>query len=1160
MDHATIIESFAKRLPKKEEKGITALPLINRFFSKSDLDKLYLQQENATSYNEWYNISLELDKLLGNDVWKSTIHSDLYDYKLILSYIEQMQSARLSSNYKLLLYIIRTTWVRNIGNIGNLSLYRHSHVGTKLLIDEYINECKLSLDYLVTNHSHDRYLLGMLIQTRKNIGRTALLLSGGSTFGIFHVGVLVTLLENSLLPRIISGSLAGSIMAAIICCRLNEETLELLRDVEGLKFNIFGDDGSSDDVSETDKSSKSSQGTKHDTNSNFCTGYNKGSMSVDDNTNIRNNYFNGKVDTNLESNTNNSSRKLSLRDPDFVSMSPSILRIEKNGRRSRKGSISGIDLKLNQPNYLNGDSGVQLDKDLDSHIDGVSGSTDINEDIKTLKPQGRFTRFKLFGNKTETESEKDNTKASESQPESDTSDTKPKPSSKSSTFKGLLLIFAHFIKYGTLYNTAGLKETMMKFSGDLTFREAYNRTGKILNITVSTASIHEQTRLLNYLTAPNCLIWSAVLASCSLPGVFPSTTIFEKGVNGSIKEWNNDMSSKYLDGSVDNDLPIARLSEMFNVDHIIAVQVNPHVAPILKVSVSDVGMNDTTWIKGLLSNVYDFVSCEMVHYLSIFNEMDIQKNLSNKLISILSQNYSGDITILPSYHASDFLNIFQNPTPAFLVDFIVRGAKACWPKITLINNHCGIEFALDKAITTLRGKLISNSLKSKKNSSTPVKTGNSISTPSSIVRRNTTANSGRLKEKKLSFNKKTMETLLNPESIVDDKEIKHNESNRKQSLAEIMKQDNQNRGELVKHSDNDSLESDADSEVSKEFSSIDANALLSNDGDIDKIANLKNSTDDGNYENEESDESDGNDCNRNFLGRNSISASASYNGLHEVAYKGRRGSTSIIPSISNDQNKFSSSSPFINNNQERSIKKSNSSSSFTNGYENEFDYDESSNKLKGRSTASLLNYGENNYNSKKGFKVLSKSIRKAKSSTSFTKAVDWNQDTPKKQTDYPSNRVPDFSNPYTDEQSIKPKPSATLPCVSKFKNSYIGLNRLKENFQKSNNGSSYNLQGYNQIDASDLINKLNDPNFKKTKNLNNRMFNAHDTEPVEDDDVTVVDFDGTNADVEMDDAEDVDGYFDTNSNLNEKELREEMDQGNGSSVKVKVDGVSDDEA
>ena len=234
-----------------------------------------------------------------------------------------------------------------------------------------------------------------------------------------------------------------------------------------------------------------------------------------------------------------------------------------------------------------------------------------------------------------------------------------------------------------------------------------------MNITVSPASVHEQTRLLNYLTAPNCLIWSAVCASCSVPGIFPSCSVYEKNPKtNEIHEWNNDESMKYVDGSVDNDLPITRLLEMFNVDHIIAVQVNPHVVPILRVSVSNIGgqvENDLIYkMKHLLNNVYDFVSCEAIHYLQLLNELDVYKNLSNKMISILSQNYSGDITIIPEYKMSDFVNLFENPDTEFMLDFICRGAKVSWPKVSIIHNHCSVEFALDKAITILRGRIITS--------------------------------------------------------------------------------------------------------------------------------------------------------------------------------------------------------------------------------------------------------------------------------------------------------------------------------------------------------------------------------------------------------------------------------------------------------------------
>ena len=520
--------------------NLRTLPIIGRFVPDVDertklINDLLEFQKTTTNYRDWYETSLKLDELLGNNAWKSDPKSDIYDYDLIYKHLNMMRQARLRNDFKFLLYYVRTSWIRNLGNIGDADLYRHSYVGTKKLIEEYLQECQLALNYLVEDGGSqldDRYLLGMLIQTRKNIGRTALVLSGGSTFGVFHIGVLATLFEANLLPRIISGSSAGSIMASILCSHTNDETVELLQTIARRRFNIF----------------------------------------------------------------------------------------------------------------------------------------DIT-DYDPTKVQGKFRKVLVF--------------------------------------------LGHLIKYGTIFDIDGLQETMMGFLGDLTFREAYNRTGKILNITVSPASIHEQTRLLNHLTAPNCLIWSAVCASCSVPGVFPSSSVYEKNVKtNEIHEWNNDELMKYMDGSVENDLPITRLLEMFNVDHIIAVQVNPHVVPIMKVSVSNIGgdvENDLSYkLKHLLNNAYDFVSCEAIHYLQLLTELDIQKNLSNKLISILSQNYSGDITILPDFKVSDFAKIFENPKPDFLLDFICRGAKAAWPKISIIHNHCSIEFGLDKAISILRGRIITS--------------------------------------------------------------------------------------------------------------------------------------------------------------------------------------------------------------------------------------------------------------------------------------------------------------------------------------------------------------------------------------------------------------------------------------------------------------------
>ncbi|KAI4254890.1 MAG: hypothetical protein LQ352_002840 [Teloschistes flavicans] len=58
--------------------------------------------------------------------------------------------------------------------------------------------------------------------------------------------------------------------------------------------------------------------------------------------------------------------------------------------------------------------------------------------------------------------------------------------------------------------------------GSTTFREAYVRTGRILNVSCVPSDPHSPTILANYLTAPDCVIWSAVLASAAVPGILVS--------------------------------------------------------------------------------------------------------------------------------------------------------------------------------------------------------------------------------------------------------------------------------------------------------------------------------------------------------------------------------------------------------------------------------------------------------------------------------------------------------------------------------------------------------------------------------------------------------------------------------------------------------------
>lgn len=495
-------------LPETLSKLTNHFAIIIRSDPKAkEIEIFKTKLNNATTYEDWKDAATNLDRLLHNDKWKQQPKSDIYDYELVQRRTKEIKECRMARDYEKLLFLVRTTLERNLGNICDERLYSTSYTGTKHIIDDYISECELALTTLLDtdNDLNDARILDTLIQTRKAFGRTALVLSGGSVLGLIHTGVMKELLKQKLLPRIISGSSAGSIFASVLCVHFDDEIDELFETLIEKKFDIFEETGHEETI---------------------------------------------------------------------------------------------------------------------------------------------FVRL------------------------------------------------ARFFKHGTMLDNKYLAETLKVLLGNLTFQEAYNRTRKILNVTVSPASIYESDRLLNYLTAPNVLIWSAVCASCSVPFVFASYTLLAKdSLTGEEYPWSPS-SLKYIDGSVDNDLPLMRLSELFNVDHFVACQVNPHVVPFVKFN----PISSSSW----QNTVVD----ELSHYLLLTSELGLLKNLSTKLRSLLTQQYKGDITIVPDVKISELKDLFKNPTKDTFLEAINRGCRSTWPQLAIIRNHCAIELCLDKCINKLRGRLI----------------------------------------------------------------------------------------------------------------------------------------------------------------------------------------------------------------------------------------------------------------------------------------------------------------------------------------------------------------------------------------------------------------------------------------------------------------------
>jgi hypothetical protein len=111
----------------------------------------------------------------------------------------------------------------DIGGICNENLYSLCYYGTKNSIEEFYRETHEALEMISTSDIDATERLAFLRSARKSYGQTALCLSGGASLGYYHLGVAHALFLQGLLPKVISGTSAGALIAAIICTRTDEE-------------------------------------------------------------------------------------------------------------------------------------------------------------------------------------------------------------------------------------------------------------------------------------------------------------------------------------------------------------------------------------------------------------------------------------------------------------------------------------------------------------------------------------------------------------------------------------------------------------------------------------------------------------------------------------------------------------------------------------------------------------------------------------------------------------------------------------------------------------------------------------------------------------------------------------------------------------------------
>ncbi len=452
------------------------------------LKKLEKVMHRATSYEEWREAAIEHDELSGQKRWREVDQTSLYDYGQIRLRLDRLRSLRARHDYHGLLFTLNEGIHGNMGGMGRSSLYRRAKFGTKQLIEQYIDEIDDSLRFLaeLDDDAIDiQEKLDFFYRANVCFGRSALMLSGGGVLGFYHLGVVKTLLEQGLLPRVISGSSAGSLVAGVL--------------------------------------------------------------------------------------------------------------------------------------------GTHTDNELEHFYEPA------NVHFEAEREASVFSQM-FFG----------------ANPQIDVGD---------------------------------LEKLVARMVPDMTFQEAYDKTGRQISITVAPAEPHQRSRLLNAITSPNVFVRSAVMASCAVPGVFPPVMLMAKNAHGEAQPYLP--TRRWVDGSIADDLPAKRLQRLYSTNHYIVSMVNPIAIPFLRKG------GETSALGSALGSLGVGMGRELLNF---YRGM-VQKQgdnwprfnmLMNSIHALMDQEYSGDINIIPSFRWYNPAKILSHLSEQDLIALMEGGESSTFPNVEAI--------------------------------------------------------------------------------------------------------------------------------------------------------------------------------------------------------------------------------------------------------------------------------------------------------------------------------------------------------------------------------------------------------------------------------------------------------------------------------------------
>lgn len=246
-----------------------------------------------------------------------------------------------------------------------------------------------------------------------------------------------------------------------------------------------------------------------------------------------------------------------------------------------------------------------------------------------------------------------------------------------------------------------LKNFLRENLGEYTFSEAFAKSGRHASIVVAPYEASYHPRIMNEIMSPDLLIWSATLASCAVPYLFPPVKLTTKRCDGVYTPYM--ANTRWVDGSVRSDFPQERMARLYNINYSIACQVNPHVVPFMQSDTERYRRDLLSWPNRLIRHQAKNIALEAMDFMRThLDRVPFVQRIVDHGYGIVGQRYYGDINIVGCYRLRHYGYMLQNPTSNLFKLLQREGERATWPKISSIETHARVGKTLEHCLMVVK--------------------------------------------------------------------------------------------------------------------------------------------------------------------------------------------------------------------------------------------------------------------------------------------------------------------------------------------------------------------------------------------------------------------------------------------------------------------------